>query len=93
MLDPLGKDAVLQTVAVACLFGLVVERLRNIGMSGWWSLLILVPIANIILGVKCLIYQEGYQDTKKLDRTGKIIGWSLVGLFVAIALGVIWILY
>jgi uncharacterized membrane protein YhaH (DUF805 family) len=79
-------------IATALWFGLAVPRLQNIGMSGWWSLLVLVPIANIILGLRCLVYQEGYEDTSKLDRTGTIIGWTLAGVFLAITLTLIGII-
>jgi len=61
-------------------FVLVVNRLRNIGMSGWWSVGMLVPIANVYLGVKCLACPEGYQDTKKLDSAGKVIAGIFIGV-------------
>ncbi len=70
-------------------FVLVVNRLRNIGMSGWWSLLILVPVANLFVGIKCTICPEGYQDTKKLDTAGKIIAGIFIGLVVLIVVSVV----
>jgi len=68
---------------VAC-FILVVNRLHNIGRSGWWSLLILVPLANLFVGIPCAIFPEGYQDTKKLDTAGKIIAGIFIGLAVVV---------
>jgi uncharacterized membrane protein YhaH (DUF805 family) len=67
-------------------FVLVVSRLRNIGMSSWWALLLLVPCAGIFVGVPCAICPEGYQDTKKLDTAGRV----LAGIFIAfLVIGVI----
>jgi len=60
----------------------VIFRLQNIGMSGWWSLLMFVPIANLLIGVYCLAYPEGYQDTKELDTAAKVIIGTIVGLLV-----------
>ncbi len=63
-------------------FVLVVQRLRNIGMSGWWSLLILVPIANLFITVPCLVYPEGYHHTKKLDTAGRVIVVIMIVFFI-----------
>jgi len=74
---------------LACAFALVVNRLKNIGMNGWWSLLMLVPVANIFLGVRCLVCPEGYQDTRKLDTAGKAIAGIVVGVFALLILTLI----
>ncbi|MFK7909942.1 MAG: GYF domain-containing protein [Akkermansiaceae bacterium] len=73
---------VLQLVLVGC-------RYKNIGFSPWWCLLYIVPIANLVIGFRCLTCQPGYAFTRKLDRTGKIIAWVILGLFVAMILIVI----
>jgi uncharacterized membrane protein YhaH (DUF805 family) len=70
-------------------FILVVNRLHNIGMSGWWSLLILVPIANIYIGIKCLVCPEGYEDTKTLDTAGKIIAGIFIGFVVFVIVSLV----
>ena len=57
-------------------------RYKNIGHNPWWVLLLIVPIANIIIGIRCLIYQEGWVYTRKLDRAGKIAAWIIGGLFL-----------
>ena len=59
----------------------VFYRLKNIGMNPWWCLLMIVPIANLFVGVRCLVFQEGYQDTKKLDKAGRIVTYIVVGFF------------
>src|SRR5512138_2069339 len=58
-------------VVILLALALVVSRLRNIGMNRWWSLLALVPIAGCYVLIKCLVCPEGYEATKRLDRTGK----------------------
>lgn len=73
-------------IAYVLTFVLVVNRLHNIGKSGWLSLLIFIPIANLFVGIPCLMFQEGYQDTKKLDTTGKIIAGLFIGLVVLMIL-------
>jgi uncharacterized membrane protein YhaH (DUF805 family) len=65
---------------------LVVNRLHNIGRSGLWSILIIVPIANFFVGIPCAIFPEGYQDTKKLDTAGKIIAGIFIGLALVVFL-------
>lgn len=62
----------------------VYYRLMNIGMNPWWCLLMIVPIANLFIGIRCLVCQEGYEDTKKLDTSGKIVTFIVVGLFLLV---------
>ncbi|MED5239318.1 MAG: DUF805 domain-containing protein [Pseudomonadota bacterium] len=58
---------VLSTVALAAFVGMLimtwgymVRRLNDINLSGWMSLLMLVPLANLILGL-VLIFKKGSQ--------------------------------
>ncbi|MCZ6886922.1 MAG: hypothetical protein O7H39_00390 [Gammaproteobacteria bacterium] len=61
------------------------QRFVNIGTSGWWILMVFVPIANFYYGVKALAFPEGYDDHRQMDTTGKVI----IGLFVGmIVLGI-----
>ena len=81
--NPSGESmGPIQLLFTAILFIPVYYRLKNIGMNPWWCLLMLVPIANLFLGVRCLIFQEGYADTKKLDTAGKVISYIALGIFV-----------
>lgn len=60
-------------------------RLNNIGKSGWWALLVFIPLISLVVVVPCLMAPEGYADTKKLDLPGKIIGGLLlaqIGLLI-----------
>jgi uncharacterized membrane protein YhaH (DUF805 family) len=75
-------------IALVLSFILAAKRLRNIGMGGWAAILILVPLWNVYIGIKCLICQEGYEDAKKLDATGRrIVGLSIgIVLFVVVGM-------
>ncbi|MFC1739295.1 DUF805 domain-containing protein [Planctomycetota bacterium] len=71
-----------QIIVLAVSFILLANRLHNIGKSGWMSLLILVPFANLYIWIICSVCPEGYHDTKKLDTAGKIIAGIFIGLVV-----------
>jgi uncharacterized membrane protein YhaH (DUF805 family) len=86
--DPSGGIALL--IVVVGSFFPVYYRLKNIGMNPWWCLLMIVPIANLFVGVRCLVFQEGYQDTKKLDKAGMIITYIVFGFIgLCILIGII----
>lgn len=68
-------------------FALIVNRLNNIGKSGLWSLLAFVPVANLYIGLICIMCPEGYQDTKKLDTAGKIIACIFFGFVLLLVVG------
>ena len=84
-----GLAAVGSLIMLVGSFSLVISRLQNIGMSGLWSILILVPILNLIVGVTCLIAPEGYHDSKRLDTTAKVLGGIFLFMFSLIILAVV----
>lgn len=61
---------------------LVYQRFKNIGRNPWWCLLMLVPVLNLLVVVPCLVLQEGYADTKKLDTGGKVIACIILGFVI-----------
>ncbi len=71
---------------------LVFQRLKNIGMNPWQSLLMLVPIVSLFIGIRAAVYQEGFVEEGEIDKTGKIIlavvlvSLLCCGLFVGIPL-------
>jgi uncharacterized membrane protein YhaH (DUF805 family) len=83
---PLGNLIIILGVGVA-----LVLRLRDIGHSGWWALLMFVPIGNLVIGIMAFYAPRGYAITKKADTAMKVLGWITLGFFVlfilAIALG------
>lgn len=71
---------VLIVAVVGMVFGIwiAVQRLINVGLSGWWVLGLIVPILNIWVAVQCIAAPEGYAQHKTLDTAGKVI----IGLFL-----------
>jgi len=66
-------------VIAAASIALAANRFRNMGMSGWWSLLIFLPLVNVVVQVMLLVCQPGYTQTNRLDAHGKLVLWILVG--------------
>lgn len=58
------------------------SRLRNIDVSGWWSVGMLIPMLNLVTALFCLVPQRGYGRAGQLDVVGRFIGGSLIALFV-----------
>lgn len=58
----------ISTVATFVLFYLIisiwVRRLHDVGMSGWWALVIFAPVINLIFYV-VLIFKAGYPKKNK----------------------------
>lgn len=82
--DEIAPVVVTIAIVFGFLFGflaLTSYRLKNVGMSPWWCLGMIVPILNIFVWFRCLICPEGYADTKKLDTAGKIVAGIILGLF------------
>lgn len=74
----------LAVLAIFFVFSLipVYYRLKNIGMNPWWCLGMLVPLLNLLIGIRCLVLPEGYQDTKKLDTAGRVLTLIVAALFI-----------
>lgn len=72
----------LKILMFACYLAAVYFRIKNIGMSLWWILLMIVPIANLLLLLRCFAFQEGYTEVGKLDPAGRMIMYSLIVLVV-----------
>jgi uncharacterized membrane protein YhaH (DUF805 family) len=61
---------------------IVLLRLKNLGYSGWWLLGLIVPILNIVVGIRLVAAPEGYAVHKALDTPGKVIVGLLLGAFL-----------
>lgn len=79
--DDTGAFWLLLLGGVILSFWLTGQRLKNMGSNPWWCLLTVVPVANIILGFRCLVNQEGYVETRKLDQSGRTAAWCILGFF------------
>ena len=80
-----GATLIVAILYMIVFFIPVYYRLENIGMNPWWCLLMLVPLFNLLVGIRCLVFQEGYADTKKLDTAGRVITFIVLGLFGLLA--------
>ena len=71
--------------SVVLLLVLNAARLRNIGVSGWWTLVGLFPPVTILLVLPCLILPEGYRRHRRLDLTAKTVLAILVACIICLA--------
>ena len=78
-----GPQSVLgQIMSIAMMIGLVVARvyrLKNIGLSQWWSFLMYVPFVNLAFTIFVMAAPPGWGETRRFDRTG----YAIIGVFVA----------
>ncbi len=71
--------------AISALIWCIGSRLGNIGISGWWALLALVPNANVVVCVAAFTLPTGYRNTRKLDVWAKaLLGLVAVGFVAAV---------
>src|SRR5215475_11049345 len=74
-----------QVLQIALMVGLVVARvyrLKNIGISQWWSFLMYVPVVNLLFSIFVLAAPPGWGETRRFDRTGYAILAILISLFL-----------
>jgi uncharacterized protein DUF805 len=79
-----------QILNVAMMIGLVVARvyrLKNIGLSQWWSFLMYVPFVNLAFTIFVMAAPPGWAETRRFDRTG----YTIIGVWVALVIMIIWI--
>jgi uncharacterized membrane protein YhaH (DUF805 family) len=71
---------------LASLLALVatVKRFRNVGMSGWWVLGLVIPLLNFWLVFRCLACPPGYAGVKKLGTMGILIAFIYWGAILAV---------
>ena len=83
-----GPQSVLgQVLNIALMIGLVIARvyrLKNIGLSQWWSFLMYVPFVNLAFSLFVLAAPPGFGETRRFDRTGYAIIGIIVALFVLV---------
>lgn len=58
----------------------MIQRIRNIGLSAWWLLLIIVPLVSNLLGIALLSLPEGFAQHKKIDTIGIVVAVITGGL-------------
>lgn len=83
-----GSPSVMLGVVAVYLVGsiyITLLRIQNLGISRWWLLWSAVPGLNIVAGYRLMFCQEGWGDSRTLDKVGKI---SLITFLVIMALAV-----
>lgn len=70
-------------IAMVPMFVLAVRRLNDLDVSGWWSLLVLVPVVNIGM----LIYNLFWPGSADSNRYGPAPGANTVPVVIAALIG------
>ncbi len=52
-----------------------------------------MPLANLLVGLRCLICPAGYADTERLDRAGKTMNGIAVTVFLLFVAGIVASMY
>jgi uncharacterized membrane protein YhaH (DUF805 family) len=90
-----GHNSALFVVFLALIVqtALVFQRLINIGWNGWLALIGFIPLVGLWVSIPAAIFPEGYANTRKLDRTGRILlillGSFFGGTFILVAISFI----
>lgn len=80
-----GLAAVMSVIVLLMLGGSVyiaLQRLRNLGMSGWSMLWTLVPFINLWIGWRMIACPAGYEQHRTLDTPAKVITAVWIGSLV-----------
>ena len=64
-------------------------RAKNLGANPWWGLTILIPLYNILVGIRLIAYPPGWEDHRQLDTPGKVIVGLFLGLFALMILALV----
>lgn len=61
---------------------IALQRLKNLGMSGWAFLWTFVPIMNLWIGWRLIACPPGYEGHRTLDTAAKVITGLWIGMMV-----------
>jgi uncharacterized membrane protein YhaH (DUF805 family) len=54
-------------VSLYAMFFILLPRIRDIGMSGWWLIVSLIPVANVLLGIILLFRAPAFDFAATTD--------------------------
>lgn len=74
---------ILQLVIMVFAFIFAIRRLHDFDASGWWSLLFLVPLVNVIFGL-ALVFKAGSDGPNRFAPPRLTRGWEKVLGYIAI---------
>lgn len=86
-----GANIILQLIASAVTIMFVIRRLHDINASGWWALLMLIPVVNMFFGL-FLVLKRGSEEANRFGPPRLTRGWERVVGFIGvvfIVLGII----
>jgi len=83
VLNRASTDPGLTLLALLGVTAATYGRARNIGISGWWGLLALVPGLNLLVVALGLIIPEGFAGNRRLDVVAKI-GLAILAVFAGL---------
>jgi hypothetical protein len=86
-----GKAEELSALVALAVLIPVVLRLRDIGASGWWCLLALVPVVNFALSYFLICAPTGYSKHGQPDTTMKILSAIFLSILFLFGVGLVWV--
>ena len=54
-------------VSLYAMFFILLPRINDIGMSGWWLIVSLIPVANVLLGIILLFRAPAFEFAATMD--------------------------
>ena len=81
------QSVIAQILNIAMMIGLVIARvyrLKNIGVSQWWSFLMYVPFVNLAFSIFVFAAPPGWGASRRLDGASYAIIAVFLGLFALI---------
>jgi hypothetical protein len=68
----------------------MIKRIQNIGYRGWWVVLTLIPLFNLLFLMCCMAAPPGFRYSHKLDRTSYYIVGGYLAFDVAVWFAATW---
>lgn len=81
--NPNGMDLIellLSIILVALIYSLMIRRLHDFNQSGWWVLISLVPLVNILFAL-FLFFKKGKEESNKYGEPANMKRSILQQLF------------
>lgn len=77
---PVAGILLIVLLMIAASIYIALQRLKNLGMSGWAILWALVPFMNIWITWRMIACPAGYEDHRTMDTPAKVITGLWVGM-------------
>lgn len=83
-----GAETLIMLITGVATIAISWYRMTNQGCSGWWGVASIIPLINVFVFIRCVVYPEGYADHRTMDTAGKIIG-GLLALFLVLIVAMV----